>query len=185
MKSDLLYTAFYCEENIWHLCQHSAFYATRSKAVVISNPWRSCALWHQRASPSPETPVIWDYHVVMLCETRESWQVWDLDTTLGTPLDFSQWFEGTFIGVGAVRDQFRSRFRVVEASDYVERLSTDRSHMLDDVGHYLQPPPAWPPVIQGPVNLDRFIDMSAPFLGEVLDEARFFSRFGRAGQPLV
>ena len=174
------YAAYYCEENIWHLCQEPRFEGVEGVVVVISNPWRSCALWHQRAASGPEVPVVWDYHVVMIAEADRGWEVWDMDTLLGMPVPFERWFEGTFLGVGALRARFRSSFRVVEASEYVRTLSTDRGHMVGEGGRYMQAPPEWARIVQGPVNLMRFVDVGAGFVGEVLEEAPFFERFSGA-----
>ncbi len=172
-----LYTPYYCEENIWHLCQESRFEKRACYAVVVSNSWATCALFNQRAATAPGSPVVWDYHVVLFAETHDGWEVWDLDSVLERPTPMRCWFEGTFVGVGALRPRFSAQFRVIKASDYVDHLSTDRSHMLqDDV--YSQPPPSWPHIVQGPMNLMRFVDMTQPFIGEVLTDSSLLTRFG-------
>ena len=57
---DIDYQAYYCEENIWRLCQQPQLQVHKSEVVFISNPRRTCALWYQRAAPYPTEPVVWD-----------------------------------------------------------------------------------------------------------------------------
>lgn len=66
-------------------------------AVFISNPDRRCVLFHQKAAPEDRNYVVWDYHVVAATVDHASddsvtMQIWDLDSTLGTPV----MFEGKF-----------------------------------------------------------------------------------------
>ena len=56
----------------------------------------------------------------------------------------------------------------------------NRAHMRGPDGVYLAPPPPWAPVGRGPANLARFIDVSAPFLGEVMDKEALLARFAPA-----
>ena len=62
---------------------------------------------------------------------------------------------------------------MVEAEAFASVFSSDRSHMRLPSGRYRKKPPPWPPI--GPPsaepNLMRFIDVTSPFLGEVLDLA--------------
>ena len=70
------YTAFYCEENIYHLVaslqssigdKNSS--GTRVYAVFISNSQRKSLLFHQKAADPEQGYVIWDYHVVAVTVT--------------------------------------------------------------------------------------------------------------------
>lgn len=175
-----LYTPYYCEENIWWLCQDPRLAGARREVVFISNAQRACALFHQRAAAAPDGPVLWDYHVVLAVEGERGFEVWDLDCTLGAPLAAVAWLEATFGPVVALPALVHPRFRVVDAETYVASFSSDREHMRSPEGGWHAPPPEWPRVLRGEPNLDRFIDLERPFLGEVLDLPGLCARWGCA-----
>ena len=176
---------FYCEENIWQLCVDFTAAGLRCRAVFISNERRQCALRRQKVSPDEDGLVVWDYHVIALTD-EDAVMVWDPDSTLGAPCPAEEYLAGTFIFSSDLPDIYDPLFRVVPGELYAERLVSDRSHMLDGRGGYLQTPPDWPPPgavngkFRGPVNLQSFIDMKISFLGEVMDLARF-RRFCKTG----
>ena len=175
-KEDYPYTPFYCEENIWHLCQLPEL-SSDSKVVLISNKLHSCPLWKQRAGSGPEQFVVWDYHVVLL-HRQGLWQVWDLDSTLAMPTDFRPYMEATF-KIGAIQlNDHAPQFRVIDAQEYLSSLSSDRSHMRNPDGTWRATPPAWP-IIQagGEPNLMRLIDMTRPDPGRVMSIVEFSSAF--------
>jgi protein N-terminal glutamine amidohydrolase len=157
-RSRYNYCPQYCEENVWHLCQEPQLDRTESKVVVISNEQKACALWHQRAALRSGLPVFWDYHVVLLSETK-SWFVWDLDSTLRLPVIATQYLDKTFPTVPRESDKYRPMFRIIDAADYVAGFSSDRSHMRDKEGKWLAPPPPWPLILAGgPLSLSKLID---------------------------
>jgi len=172
------HTPYYCEENIWRLCRHERFCAAKRSAVFISNAQRQCAMWNQRAGPEAGGPIVWDYHVVMLAEAGAGWEVWDLDCLLGAPLPARVWFDGSFLGLGALRPRFRPTFRVVDADIFAEVFSSDRGHMRRPDGSFLQPPPAWEAIGEGPSNLMSFVDMSGNSEGEVISGETFLALYG-------
>lgn len=159
------YAAFFCEENVWHLARWPGLPEGRRNVLFVSNPGRSVALWQQRAAPAPEEPVVWDYHVILAVDTERGTRIFDLDCTLGLDLDAREYLRATFLRVPPA---FAPRFRLIEASTFVEQFASDRRHMRDPTGAPLQPFPPWPEIGQGH-NLEQFLDMQAPFLGEVLD----------------
>ena len=171
-----MYQPYYCEENVWHLCQTPQFDGWDCRVLFIANSIRCCALWNQKAVTEPGQPIIWDYHVVVLASPsseKGTWQVWDSDSTLGCPVPLGDYLQGTF-GLGSffekVPKRFRVRFRMLHSREFIDNFSSDRSHMLSEEGNLLHPPPSWPPINQkGPSNLSQFCDLEAPFLGEVLD----------------
>ena len=174
------YAAFYCEENVWHLSQDARLGDRQRWVAFISNPSRSCALWSQRASASPELPVIWDYHVVLLAESSRGSgvEVWDLDSLAGMPLALDLYLKATFLIGHEIPESFRPWFRVVEAEDFARTFSSDRTHMQEG-GRWIHPPPPWP-LIQVPgtrMNLDLFVDMGAKLVGEVLTLAQLCRKF--------
>jgi len=171
-----MYHPNYCEENMWHLCQSAQFAEWDCRVLFITNPLRCCPLWNQKAAPAPDKPIFWDYHVVVLASQsgeKGTWQIWDSDSTLGSPIALQEYLTQTF-GLGIFLEQvpqrFHPHFRMLSARTYVTTFSSDRSHMLSDAGEYVQPPPPWPPINErGPSNLSKFWELGPNFVGEVLD----------------
>ena len=168
------YQAFYCEENVYHLAQEPIV-ASRARAVVfISNPTRRTAMWNQRAAGEPGQVIIWDYHVILLVE--DPWEVWDLDTHLGCPIPAEDYLQESF--TPHIPPQYLPYFRLVDADLFAASFASDRAHMLTGRGSYQRPPPPWPciGVPDREPNLMRFVDVTAPYLGEVLDLAALWQR---------
>ncbi|HZE97952.1 MAG TPA: hypothetical protein VE981_13065 [Planctomycetota bacterium] len=157
------YWPFYCEENVWHLCADDRLPAPpeERRVIVIAGARSRFVMRGQRAGEGG--PVLWDYHVVLAAQGK----VWDLDTTLGFPVDLEVWVRDSFL---PVYQGFEPRFRVVVAATFRERFASDRSHMRGPDGAWLKPPPPWPAIGEGS-TLRRFIDMSSPFVGEITDLA--------------
>lgn len=172
------HTPYYCEENIYHLCADPSVPGSPRAVLVISNPSRTVAVAHQRAATSSDTPVVWDYHVVLatlapLAADRPlpAWSIYDLDTTLGLPVPLHPYLRASFAYPDGFPPPLTARFRVVPAQQYRETLCTDRRHMLDEDGDYRAPPPSWPSIGTGS-NLERFIDMDdESFVGQVVELA--------------
>jgi len=169
-RAEHRYQAFFCEENVWHLCADPAIPDPVRAAVFISNEARAVAVAQQRIAPIPGFPVVWDYHVVMMSRPADGadWRVWDLDSTLpmGTPL--AHWLDESFGGAWGFGEQHAPRFRVVEAGVYRTTLQSDRGHMRDDDGSWIQPPPSWALIGAGEgSNLMRFVDMDDAIAGTV------------------
>lgn len=163
--TQLLYTPFYCEENVWHLTSHPHFAEQPNcKVVFISNHERQCWFWHQRNAPAQQ-PILWDYHVILLAAD----QIWDLDTTLPFPCDAQQYLDATFAHVGKVSPDTDPIFRLIDRDIFVSEFASDRSHMLDSLGHWMQPPPAWPVIHtqRATNNLQKFIDMHDTTFGAI------------------
>ncbi len=173
------YQANFCEENIWHLCQKFPEQHALTSVVFISNPGRQVCLYHQRACPSPTTPVVWDYHVVLLVRPGDNWQVWDLDSRLGAPVCAIDYVTSTFPNSVSSTGLYKPLFRLIPASQYIRDLNTNREHMKID-GKWLSPPPPWP-IIGNGNNLMQFVDMSDNTFGEVIDLSAFKDRFAREG----
>lgn len=177
---DQAYAPYYCEENVWHLAARLKSLGRPSFVTYISNPGRTCALWSQKASPTPGEPVIWDYHAILLAASPEGrTDVLDLDTTAGFPLPLMAYLNATFPFEDRVPNLFQPRFRVVEAEEHRRTFTSDRSHMRGRDGR-LREPPAWKPIQAPghPMNLFQFVDMEAPFVGRVMGLGGLRRRFG-------
>ncbi len=167
---DPLHQPFYCEENIWHLAQDPRCGPGRRLVLVLGGTSGRFAMWRQRAAPAPGEPVTWDYHVVLLVYDG-GWQAWDLDSDMGTPLALKSWLSASFPHQDRVRPGFHPRFRMLPAEEYVATLRTDRSHMRDDDGGWLHPPPSWPPPGSGGSNVLALADIRQSTPGTVRDRA--------------
>ena len=177
-RGEFRWVPYYCEENVYHLAQHPAVAGRPREVVFIGNAERSCAMWRQSAAVRPGWPILWDYHVVLLC--AEPWEVWDLDTTLGMPVRAADYLRLSFRE--GIPEELTPRFRVVDADLFTRSFASDRSHMRTRSGRYRKPPPPWPAILPAGAesNLMRFADMTAPFLGEVLDLRGLLSRIADA-----
>ena len=180
----MLYTPFYCEENIWYFCQEAEFSGLTRRVVCISNEHRACPIWGQRAAPAPNQPVWWDYHVILLCR-QDSWMVWDLDTLIGLPVTLGDYLQQAFrIPQIALNRQYAPLFRVIDAEEYIMTFSSDRSHMRDPSGGWLAPPPPWPVIIQeGLPNFAECIDVNSTWIGEVMTFTEFRRNFHESSGP--
>jgi protein N-terminal glutamine amidohydrolase len=165
---------FYCEENVWQLCQEPRFAHRPREVVFVSNPARALPMWHQRAARG--RPIVWDYHVLLLA--RDPCEIWDVDTLLGVPVPALEYLGESFHpGVPA---EMRPLFRLVPAEIFTATFASDRSHMRRPDGSFEKPPPPWPAIGApgAPSNLLAFVEMEQPFLGEVLSLAELTARIG-------
>jgi hypothetical protein len=157
---------YYCEENVWQLCADPRVDGTPRAAIVISNAARTVAVACQRAAPRADQPV--DYHVVLAARGAHGWAIWDVDSTLGSPVPLGNYLRASFDAPRGFAAPYSARFRVIEADCYRRTLATDRSHMLDASGRHRVPPPPWPAIGSG-TNLMRLVDMDDAIAGEVVD----------------
>ena len=174
------YQAYYCEENIWQLCQEVIFQEISHYALFISNRDKSCALSYQKAALSQELPVFWDYHLVMIAQDtqKRSWNIWDLDTRLRLPLELRLYLDKTFSFSRQLNPRYAPLFRLVESQTYINQFSSDRSHMLKD-GQYTQPPPTWKMPYNGQdrTNLMQFLNFDDTSIGKILTINELISYF--------
>ncbi|MGH1346126.1 MAG: hypothetical protein ACRBN8_31465 [Nannocystales bacterium] len=160
------YCPFYCEENIWHLAADPRLGEGRRRVLLISNRSQRVALWGQRSGlEDSDGLVVWDYHVVLTCGAGEDAVVWDLDTTLGTPVPLAVYLPRTFRGAP---EPFLPMFRVFGADAYRDGFGSDRRHMLDGDGAFLQAPPVWPP-IGSTHTLQAWLDFERDEPGQLVD----------------
>ena len=168
MELKYKYTAAYCEENIWHLASENCFRGLEKKVVLITGPGSHRKLWFQSCSKHDALPVYWDYHVILL--VRDGiWQVWDLDTTLEFPVNASTYFPKTFRGPDEDFKNENVQFRSIDAQEYIENFSSDRTHMKLPSGEWAAPPPTWPAIVKSErSNLMTWLDIESDGPGEIL-----------------
>lgn len=165
---------FYCEENIWQLCAHDCLENQIAKVIFISNQERQCPIWHMKAAIDHSQPVIWDYHVILV--SQNPLLVWDFDTLLGFPIDFSAYFKWSFFSQAP--DPFQPLFKVIDRDDYRTYFASDRSHMRKH-DQWQAPPPEWPVIGEGKTsNLSHYWDMSSTQQGTVLTLNQLYQYFG-------
>lgn len=147
-----LYSAFFCEENIWHLAR--AEQSADRYALLFFNAFGQIAVRQQKVFEAAATGC-WDYHVVLLDAGQAL--VYDYDTRLGSPVDAQRYLRQTFPPQQSLPLQFRSLARVVPAREYARHFSSDRSHMLDADGAALAPFPDWPAILSAePIHLQQY-----------------------------
>lgn len=175
-QTDLLYQAFYCEENVFHLCQDPRFARRAPAAIFVTGAGGECAMWHQRAARRPGAPLSWDYHVFLIA--RDPWEIWDLDTVLGCPVPAATYLRRSFRPEIELPEELTPVLRVVSAGELLETFSSDRSHMRHPDGRYRKPPPPWPPIGApgAPSSLGRYLDMSDGVAGEVMNLSTLLDR---------
>lgn len=157
----LEFQPYYCEENIWHLCQHSLY--LRGEVIFIASFGDSFPMLCQQGGEHPSQPIFWDYHVVLLRDGC----IHDFNTRLPFSTPIMEYFEQSFIDESLLAPLQIPMFRVLSAEDYVELFLSDRRHMRTADG-WNAPPPDWPLISETTSNLRRFIDMRDLEFGKVL-----------------
>ena len=88
------------------------------------------------------------------------------------PVPLARYLQGTFPAGADVPERFLPCFRVLEAFEYLEEFSSDRSHMRREDGSWMAPPPPWPAIRKaGKPGFLRLADMQAPGPGVVVSLA--------------
>ena len=189
LKSDQRYTSCYCEENVWKLCdkiQKSKNLVRlqeeeKTFVVFISNKKRTVPLWSQSASEDEEGLVIWDYHVIFVIKNELNSTVLDLDSSLPYPSEFDSYSKYTFKSDKGIKEQYHRKFRVINSKDFLINFASDRSHMKDETGQWIKPPPAYPCIQISTTsnNIDMFISMDQSVgWGNVLSLTDLNDKFG-------
>ena len=136
------YTTFFCEENIWYLCQNDEFSNSQKFVLFISNNVKKCPFWYQKAGQTHQ-PIWWDYHVILAVKL-DFWYIYDLDTTLAFPLELHIYLSKTFQQNSNLSSQYFPQFKIIDSDEYRNDFHSDRKHMRDSNGNWLASPPAWP-----------------------------------------
>lgn len=184
-KNEVIYTACYCEENIWKLLE----YCVKNKenkdelfAVFISNENKTIPIWYQKNGENIETPVIWDYHVIALHRSKASKEsyIYDLDTLLSFPDRFINYYQKALPVLKNIRKEFYRKYRVIPVSYFLENFASDRSHMINSqTGEYNSPVPNYE-CIESNVsknNIYEYISMEKNEHGTIMSETEFQAFF--------
>ncbi|KAL0961942.1 hypothetical protein UPYG_G00333720 [Umbra pygmaea] len=159
------YTSCYCEENVWKLCEQiqtqTQISLDEMYAVFISNEKRTIPIWKQKSSREGQ-PVVWDYHVVLLHQSKQGPSfIYDLDTVLPFPCPLDVYNKEAFRTDRGIIPAFWRKLRVIPAHTYLKNFASDRSHMKEADGTWRMPPPPYPCIetAESVMNLDDFISM--------------------------
>ena len=195
-KEQCVYTACYCEENVWKLCEqfrsHGRAPAPDALHVVfISTHERMAALWRQKAGDSRlDNLVVWDYHVILLVKEKEDQPalVYDLDSLLQFPVPAGVYFgdalrPGVVLRIGDEpgRKIPEKIYRVIPGAAFLREFASDRSHMINKDGGWMAEPPSYPAIASDSStnNIQEFISMNPSSLapGQVMSEQEFIKTF--------
>lgn len=185
-KEQCDYTKCYCEENVWRLCKYiksnsSAETLSDTYVIFISNPAKAIPIWKQKSSKREDTMVLWDYHVILLHKSERC--IYDLDTMLSFPCPVQEYLSEALKCSWVIKPEYRQMLRVVTADRFLEVFASNRSHMMQEDGTWLSPPPKHP-LIQtssSSNNLNKFIGMTDELrseeYGSVFTLKEFLKRF--------
>jgi protein N-terminal glutamine amidohydrolase len=168
------YHPFYCEENIWHLARGRGC----GDVVFITNRMRRVLFRSQVRIPQGATEMLWDYHVVWLAPAAtdaapdavpQTRSVWDFDTVLPWPVSAARYVAESF---PHQEGPLAPLFRVVPVDAFVAQFASDRRHMRDVDGAFLEPQPPWPCIGDGS-NLEDYLGMQQGGPGTLMTLAAF------------
>ncbi len=165
-RSAFIYTEQFCEENIWCLCRDlvkQGVLINRLHALFLSSHARQTPILQQRSSPSPDQPVWWDYHVVLLVTAESGSLVLDFDTCLEFPVSGKTYFQKSFYPQKTLQRQHQVYQRKIKGEEFLKRFTSDRSHMIDDHGQPLALFPDYSPINQhqnGTTGLRDYLNLS-------------------------
>ncbi|OWF40932.1 protein N-terminal glutamine amidohydrolase-like isoform X1 [Mizuhopecten yessoensis] len=180
------YTSCYCEENVWKLCEHvkgnNPDRLAYCYCMFISNENKQIPLWYQKSSFAPDGVVVWDYHVIFVYNEGDVSLVYDLDTKLPFPCDFTEYAAKGIRPNKTVKKQYHRKFRVIPGLKFLSTFASDRSHMLDANKQWLSDPPLYPCIqtSDSTNNIQDYISMDpAVGVGVVLDFEGLIDKFSR------
>lgn len=170
----LKYQPFYCEENIWHLCQHPDY--LDGEVVFIAGYGDYFPMLCQQGSENQGSLVFWDYHVVLLKDGN----IHDFNTTLPFSSGVNDYFAQSFIDENRLSPLQVPVFRVIPADEFVTAFQSDRSHMKTSEGWSAEPP-EWPLISELSSNLGQFANMGDLKFGQVLSASELLNKVTNNG----
>lgn len=154
------YSANFCEENIWHLCQNPALEPFAKKVLIVSNSQRNCPFRFQKSINGDEI-VWWNYHVILFAATLQVSFIYDFDSTLALPISGKEYFSRTFQRNESWTEKDQPCFKVFSAAEYLDSFVSDRNHMKSPEGNWLSSPPKWPAIGKnGALPLPALLDFT-------------------------
>ena len=142
-------------------------------------------MWNQRSGdPEQEHLIFWDYHVFLVHKRAKTGQesvVYDLDTRLRFPCNFTEYLEEVIKDDVLIPAEYHRLFRVINAVQYLDKFASDRSRMRNQDCSYTMTPPPYPCIStpESSNNLNRFIRMadSSFEVGKVFNLCQFVHFF--------
>ena len=174
-KENCLYQKFYCEENIWHLCQREELVNTQTQILFLLPPKRYIAVWQSRLAKR-NLPILWDYHVILMFKDHSStWRIYDFDTILPFSIEAIDYF---YYSLSERYTDYLPIIKVINSIEYITKFHSDRSHMKDKHGKWQAAPPPWKAIINKEgVALPSLLDTKNVTMGKCYSFKNFKKEF--------
>ncbi|PID45820.1 MAG: hypothetical protein CSB47_06855 [Proteobacteria bacterium] len=154
------YQAFYCEENIWQLCQQPQYRG--GQVIFIASDGDYFPMYFQKTGQGKDKLIFWDYHVVLLHQGM----ILDFSSELGFSTPLKYYLDLSFIDEDLLEPSLVPKFRILSDTEYVTFFQSDRRHMMSDSG-WSATPPDWPLISENASNLEQFTNMRDLTFGKV------------------
>lgn len=103
--------------------------------------------------------MVWDYHVILLQKTNESYLIYDFDTRSDFPVSAIEYLDASFPANLNINENYQASFRLVTTDNYLKNFYSDRSHMYGIISKEQYPDyPALTPKENSAISLQHFID---------------------------
>lgn len=162
----LMYTALFCEENIFFLGQalvEAGFNVSSMQVWFLSNANKQIPLRCQKSQADNADYVLWDYHVILQLNYAQQDWILDFDSRLAFPILSNDYFQQTLIPRAKLKPEFQVYARKIPLADYLQQFSSSREHMCDENGQPLAVFPSYPPIVANNistrVDLQSYLDM--------------------------
>jgi hypothetical protein len=187
-RQDYIYTAGFCEENIWWLARSmvdEGYDINDIDVLYYCNSDKSILVFNQRARDRGQ-PMLWDYHVVLQLTVDDQVFIYDLDTRLDFPSHRPDYLRNTFPVQSLIPRHYRTWVRCIPAQEYVRHFCSDRSHMKGQVKDSCFP--GYPPIQVEPgvegIDVSDYWNMQLQLPGcsveaVDIDESSFLCKTGR------
>ena len=179
-KTQQVYTAFYPEENVWHLCHKlREFKDLEAYVVFVSNEQKLVALTGNGLGSTYGALCtnIFDYHTIFLVNSSTKYcTVYDLDCQVIYPMPFEPYCQFSYKDKQGLN---APTFRVIPFLEFLQNFASDRSHMIKE-GSFIKPPPKENCIETETtkMNLNDFVSMDPDRgVGTVLSLEEFEQKF--------
>jgi len=130
-STSYIYTRLFCEENIWKLLE--SLYRNKTTKPIdvlfLLNKTNSLALYNQKQA-EPNTPVIWDYHVVLCAMQDDEIIIYDFDSRCNFPTSIADYFNATFPDNLNLSEIYQPLIKPICAEHFLKHFFSDRHHMI-------------------------------------------------------